>query len=249
MKNLQMPHSYISVSEELRSFPAAGRWAMHWIFSSAICVWTIFFSGGLISLSFTFGPSTFNGKTVQHRGERLRYHRRPVPFSHEELSPVYLGSAAAPEEEKGLLPARNRFSEPSQQTPFASAKSCRCVFIFRSLVLRPVPAAAECSSCPCRIPARSRYDSVPATLPAHRPEWFLQSRRPASARHRCCPAGCTGSTPVPPTAPDAGHPWRSTHSGIVQRMRARFPEPARQKAANCVFQQSPALGQRAAFSS
>ena len=43
MKNLQMPHSYISVSEEeLRSISGGGPLGDALIFSSAICVWTIF---------------------------------------------------------------------------------------------------------------------------------------------------------------------------------------------------------------
>ena len=48
MKNLQMPHSYISVSEEeLRSISGGGPLGerlghFYRIFSSAICVWTIF---------------------------------------------------------------------------------------------------------------------------------------------------------------------------------------------------------------
>ena len=58
---------------------------------------------------------------------------------------------------------------------------------------------------------------------------------------RCCPAGCSGSTQAPPTAPDAGHPWRSTHSGTVQRRRARFPAPARQNRQS-VFPAKPGAG-------
>ncbi len=43
MKNLQMPHSYISVSEEeLRSISGGGPLGDALDLSSAICVWTIF---------------------------------------------------------------------------------------------------------------------------------------------------------------------------------------------------------------
>ena len=58
MKNLQMPHSYISVSEEeLRSISGGGPLgdALDLFFSN-LRLDDLFFSGGLISLSFTFVP-------------------------------------------------------------------------------------------------------------------------------------------------------------------------------------------------
>lgn len=58
MKNLQMPHSYISVSEEeLRSISGGGPLgdALDLFFSN-LRLHDLFFSGGLISLSFTFVP-------------------------------------------------------------------------------------------------------------------------------------------------------------------------------------------------
>ena len=58
MKNLQMPHSYISVSEEeLRSISGGGPLgdALDLFFSN-LHLDDLFFSGGLISLSFTFVP-------------------------------------------------------------------------------------------------------------------------------------------------------------------------------------------------
>ena len=58
MKNLQMPHSYISVSEEeLRSISGGGPLgdALDLFFSN-LRLDDIFFGGGLISFSFTFVP-------------------------------------------------------------------------------------------------------------------------------------------------------------------------------------------------
>lgn len=58
MKNLQMPRSYISVSEEeLRSISGGGPLgdALDLFFSN-LRLDDLFFSGGLISLSFTFVP-------------------------------------------------------------------------------------------------------------------------------------------------------------------------------------------------
>ena len=58
MKNLQMPHSYISVSEEeQRSISGGGPLgdALDLFFSN-LRLDDLFFSGGLISLSFTFVP-------------------------------------------------------------------------------------------------------------------------------------------------------------------------------------------------
>ena len=61
MKNLQMPRSYISVSEEeLRSISGGGPLgdALDLFFSN-LRLDDLFFSGGLISLSFTFVPMLF----------------------------------------------------------------------------------------------------------------------------------------------------------------------------------------------
>lgn len=58
MKNLQMPHSYISVSEEeQRSISGGGPLgdALDLFFNN-LRLDDLFFSGGLISLSFTFVP-------------------------------------------------------------------------------------------------------------------------------------------------------------------------------------------------
>ena len=58
MKNLQMPHSYISVSEEeLRSISGGGPLsdALDAFFDN-LRLDDFFFGGGLISLSFTFVP-------------------------------------------------------------------------------------------------------------------------------------------------------------------------------------------------
>ena len=63
MKNLQMPHSYISVSEEeLRSISGGGPLgdALDLFFSN-LRLDDLFFSGGLISLSFTFVPMLGTG--------------------------------------------------------------------------------------------------------------------------------------------------------------------------------------------
>ena len=58
MKNLQMPYSYISVSEEeLRSISGGGPLGDAFDLSfSNLRLDDLFFSGGLISLSFTFVP-------------------------------------------------------------------------------------------------------------------------------------------------------------------------------------------------
>ena len=98
MKNLQMPRSYISVSEEeLRSISGGGPLgdALDLFFSN-LRLDDLFFSGGLISLSFTFVPMLLFKDRLQLRGERLRYHRRPVPFFPRGAGhgAVYLGSAA-----------------------------------------------------------------------------------------------------------------------------------------------------------
>ena len=63
MKNLQMPHSYISVSEEeLRSISGGGPLgdALDLFFSN-LRLDDLFFCGGLISLSFTFVPMLGTG--------------------------------------------------------------------------------------------------------------------------------------------------------------------------------------------
>ena len=88
MKNLQMPHSYISVSEEeLRSISG-----------------DLFFSGGLISLSFTFVPmllfnvvkTGFNFVVSAYDTIADLFH-----FSHEERDMVqYISDQQRREEEK-----------------------------------------------------------------------------------------------------------------------------------------------------
>lgn len=101
MKNLQMPHSYISVSEEeLRSISGGGPLgdALDLFFSN-LRLDDLFFSGGLISLSFTFVPmllfnvvkTGFNFVVSAYDTIADLFH-----FSHEERDDgaVYLGSAA-----------------------------------------------------------------------------------------------------------------------------------------------------------
>ena len=112
MKNLQMPHSYISVSEEeLRSISGGGPLgdALDLFFSN-LRLDDLFFSGGLISLSFTFVPMLlFNVDRLQLRGERLRYHRRPVPISSRRRSGMAVNrsriSSAGRRERAGSKPA------------------------------------------------------------------------------------------------------------------------------------------------
>ena len=86
MKNLQMPHSYISVSEEeLRSISGGGP------LGDAL---DLFFS---TFFHLCAHAAVQCGKDrLQLRGERLRYHRRPVPFFPRGAGhgAVYLGSAA-----------------------------------------------------------------------------------------------------------------------------------------------------------
>ena len=68
MKNLQMPHSYISVSEEeLRSISGGGPLgdALDLFFSN-LRLDDLFFSGGLISLSFTFVPMLLIRDILHH---------------------------------------------------------------------------------------------------------------------------------------------------------------------------------------
>ena len=72
MKNLQMPHSYISVSEEeLRSISGGGPLgdALDLFFSN-LRLDDLFFSGGLISLSFTFVPMLLFNVVKPGRRER-----------------------------------------------------------------------------------------------------------------------------------------------------------------------------------
>ena len=96
MKNLQMPHSYISVSEEeLRSISGGGP------LGDAL---DLFFSGGLISLSFTFVPmllfnvvkTGFNFVVSAYDTIADLFH-----FSHEERDMVqYISDQQRREEEK-----------------------------------------------------------------------------------------------------------------------------------------------------
>ena len=98
-------HTFLFPKKSCAVFPAAGRWAMRWIFSSAICVWTIFFfSGGLISLSFTFVPmllfnvvkTGFNFVVSAYDTIADLFH-----FSHEERDMVqYISDQQRREEEK-----------------------------------------------------------------------------------------------------------------------------------------------------
>lgn len=124
MKNLQMPRSYISVSEEeLRSISGGGPLgdALDLFFSN-LRLDDLFFSGGLISLSFTFVPmllfnvvkTGFNFVVSAYDTIADLFH-----FSHEERDMVqYTRISSAGKKRKSRLsplPARNRFSEPSQQ--------------------------------------------------------------------------------------------------------------------------------------
>ena len=97
MKNLQMPHSYISVSEEeLRSISGGG--------PLGDALDDLFFSGGLISLSFTFVPmllfnvvkTGFNFVVSAYDTIADLFH-----FSHEERDMVqYISDQQRREEEK-----------------------------------------------------------------------------------------------------------------------------------------------------
>ena len=125
MKNLQMPHSYISVSEEeLRSISGGGPLgdALDLFFSN-LRLDDLFFSGGLISLSFTFVPmllfnvvkTGFNFVVSAYDTIADLFH-----FSHESgtwCSISRISSSAGKRKKSRLspLPARNRFSELSQQ--------------------------------------------------------------------------------------------------------------------------------------
>ena len=99
MKNLQMPHSYISVSEEeLRSISGGGPLgdALDLFFSN-LRLDDLFFSGGLISLSFTFVPMLlFNVVKTGYDTIADLFH-----FSHEERDMVqYISDQQRREEEK-----------------------------------------------------------------------------------------------------------------------------------------------------
>ena len=125
MKNLQMPHSYISVSEEeLRSISGGGPLgdALDLFFSN-LRLDDFFFSGGLISLSFTFVPmllfnvvkTGFNFVVSAYDTIADLFH-----FSHEggTWCSISRTSSSAGKRKKSRLsplPARNRFSELSQQ--------------------------------------------------------------------------------------------------------------------------------------
>lgn len=124
MKNLQMPHSYISVSEEeLRSISGGGPLgdALDLFFSN-LRLDDLFFSGGLISLSFTFVPmllfnvvkTGFNFVVSAYDTIADLFH-----FSHEEREWCSISriSSAGKKRKSRLspLPARNRFSELPQQ--------------------------------------------------------------------------------------------------------------------------------------
>ena len=122
MKNLQMPHSYISVSEEeLRSISGGGPLgdALDLFFSN-LRLDDLFFSGGLISLSFTFVPmllfnvvkTGFNFVVSAYDTIADLFH-----FSHETWCSISRISSAGKKRKSRLspLPTRNRFSEPSQQ--------------------------------------------------------------------------------------------------------------------------------------
>ena len=105
MKNLQMPHSYISVSEEeLRSISGGGPLgdALDLFFSN-LRLDDLFFSGGLISLSFTFVPMLlFNVVKTGFNFVVSAYDTIDLfHFSHEERDMVqYISDQQRREEEK-----------------------------------------------------------------------------------------------------------------------------------------------------
>lgn len=124
MKNLQMPHSYISVSEEeLRSISGGGPLgdALDLFFSN-LRLDDLFFSGGLISLSFTFVPMLlFNVVKTGFNFVVSAYDTIADLFHFPTRSGTWCSisriSSAGKKRKSRLspLPARNRFSELSQQ--------------------------------------------------------------------------------------------------------------------------------------
>ena len=116
MKNLQMPHSYISVSEEeLRSISGGGPLgdALDLFFSNLRDTFFIlnpFSPSREPALTCAHAAVQCGKDRIQLRGERLRYHRRPVPFFPRGAGhgAVYLGSAAAPGRRKRAGSVRSR---------------------------------------------------------------------------------------------------------------------------------------------
>ena len=250
MKKLQLPSSYAVLSEEEQRTVSGGGELKDSLdeFLGSLHLHDFTLGEGLVSFSVTFVPMLlFTAvKNVVLFGYRV-YNKllassifrlgtstsETVPASCSPAGDQFLPAALSPFEskiEKGLLQICSR--------PFFVASAVT------ALVLRPVPAAGAHSSCPGRTPAPWRYGSAAATFPAHRPEWCPQSRRPASAMRRCCPAGCSGSTQAPPTAlmPDIRG---AVH--ILAQCKGGAPafQHQRGKIGKAFFQQSPALGQRA----
>lgn len=130
MKNLQMPHSYISVSEEeLRSISGGGPLgdALDLFFSN-LRLDDLFFSGGLISLSFTFVPmllfnvvkTGFNFVVSAYDTIADLFH-----FSHEERDMVqYISDQQRREEEKEQL------SDGTRTILLTVAISCAAAILF-----------------------------------------------------------------------------------------------------------------------
>ena len=87
MKNLQMPHSYASVpEEELYSISGGGPLgdALDLFFSN-LRLDDLFFSGGLISLSFTFVPMLlFNVIRTGYRAAETIYNKLSARYGYQD---------------------------------------------------------------------------------------------------------------------------------------------------------------------